>query len=205
MTLPAGRGSGESLRDRIHAAWELSRPQAYGAVLQEEEQELRHGRLERIEEAVASVFYFLTFASVVVSVFFRFVLDQPLVWSLEVPTYTFFWCFCIASGLSDWRDEQISFDLVSQHLRPRLRLVGRAAANVIIVATFILVIPGTVSFIQYEIPQPATGLPFGEVWGYAGIVPFVIITILLRGRLLLLELRELGVPIPWPPRREDAA
>ena len=205
MTLPAGRGSRESLRERVRAAWELSRPQAYGAVLQEEEQELRHGRLERIEEAVASVFYFLTFASVVVSVFFRFVLDQPLVWSLEVPTYAFFWCFCIASGLSDWRDEQISFDLVSQHLRPRLRLIGRVVANVIIVATFILVIPGTVSFIQYEIPQPATGLPFGEVWGYGGVVPFVIITILLRGRLLLLELRELGVPVPWPPRRENAA
>ena len=205
MTPPAGRGSGGTFRDRVRAAWELSRPQVYGAVLQEEQQEARAGRLERLQEAVASVFYFLTFASVVVSVFFRFVLDQPLVWSLELPTYAFFWCFCIASGLSDWRDEQISFGLVSQHLRPSFRLIGHAVANVIIVATFILVIPGTVSFIQYEIPQPATGLPFGEVWGYGGVVPFVLITILLRGRLLLLELRALGVPVPWPPRGQNAA
>ncbi len=205
MSLSTRPDAGRTLRDRVRDAWELSKPQAYSAVLQEEAREARAGRIERVEEAVASVFYFLTFASVVVSVFFRYVLDQPLVWSLELPTYAFFWCFCIASGLSDWRDEQISFDLVSQHLRPRLRLIGKIVANVIIVATFILVIPGTISFIQYEIPQPATGLPFGEVWGYGGVVPFVVITILLRGRLLLLELRQLGVPVPWPTRGEHAA
>jgi len=181
------------LRQRLRQAWELSKPQAYGVVLQEEAPDLRAGRVERIQEAVASVFYFATFGFIVVAVFFRFVLDQPLVWSLEVPTYCFFWCFCIGAGLSDWRDDQIGFDLVSQRMPPRMRLVARALANLIIVATFLIVLPGTFAFLQYESGQPTTGLPFAEVWGYAGILPFTVIAILLRGRLLIKQLRALGL------------
>jgi len=192
----------QTLPARIRKAWELSRPPKHGASIQEsasaaetaEEQGVR--RLERIQEAIASTFYFGTFASIVVAVFFRFVLDRPLVWSIEVPTYLFFWCFCIASGLNDWRDNQISFDLISERLPARLRLAAAAVANVIIIIPFLVVIPGVVSYIQFEVDQPTTGLPFTEVWGYAGILPFFLIAILLRGRLLLKQLRALRGSVP---------
>jgi TRAP-type C4-dicarboxylate transport system permease small subunit len=184
--------SGPGWRGRLRAAWELSRPQAYGVVLEEDLPAVAAGRLERAQQAVASLFYFATFAFVVVGVFFRFVLDKPLVWSLEVPTYCFFWCFCIASGLSDWRDEQIAFDLVSLRMPPRLRLAAHALANLIIVVAFAVVLPGTVAFLQFELGQPATGLPFPEFWGYAGILPFTVIAILLRGRLLVRQVRALA-------------
>ena len=191
MAVNSEPGSPDGLRQRLRAAWELSRPQSFGVVIREETHTARIGRVETLQEAVASVFYFATFASVVASVFFRFVLDQPQVWSLEIPTYCFFWCFCIASGLSDWRDEQISFDLISQRLSIRLRLLGHIAANAIIVGSFLLVLPGTIAFLVFEVDQPTSGLPFTEVWGYAGILPFVVIAILLRGRLLVRQLRAL--------------
>jgi TRAP-type C4-dicarboxylate transport system permease small subunit len=180
---------GPGWRQRLRAAWELSRPQAYGVVLEEEPPAVPAGRLERAQQAVASLFYFATFVFVVVAVFFRFVLDQPLVWSLEVPTYCFFWCFCVAAGLSDWRDEQIAFDLVSQRMPPRLRLAAHALANLVIVVAFAVALPGTVAYLQLELGRPTTGLPFPEAWGFAGILPFLVIAILLRGRLLL---RQVG-------------
>lgn len=185
------------LRQRLRDAWALSRPPAYGIAAQEEahqlDEEARVGPLERAQEAVCSAFYFATFAAIVVSVFFRFVLDRPLVWSIEVPTYLFFWCFCLAAGLSDWRDRQITFDLLADRMPARLRLAAGAATNLLIIVPFALVLPGTIAYLRSESVQPTTGLPITEVWGFAGVLPLFVIAILLRGRLLVRQLAELGL------------
>jgi len=167
-----------------------------GAAAAEQAEESAVGRLERLQEILASMFYFGTFVAIIVAVFFRFVLDRPLVWSIEVPTYLFFWCFSLGMGLSDWRDAQISFNLISTRLPTRLRIAASAAANLLIVVPFVIVLPGTIAYLQFETSQPTTGLPFTEVWGYAGVLPFFVIAILLRGRLLLGQLRELDVRVP---------
>jgi TRAP-type C4-dicarboxylate transport system permease small subunit len=189
--------SEHGLRIRVRAAWDLSKPLNNLAEADERRQRLiRLGRIERWQLVIASVFFVATAASVVVEVFFRFVLNQPQVWSLELPTYLFFWSFSFASGLSDWRDDQIGFPLLAERLPRRLRLVGSAVANVLIVVPLAIVLPGTLSFLSYEAGQPNTGLPLTQVWGFAGVLLLFGIAILLRGRLCFLQVRELVRPRP---------
>lgn len=150
------------------------------------------GKIETVEEALASVAFFGTFLAIVVEVAARSVFDRPVVWSLELPTYLFFWAFSLAAGLSDWRDEQISFTLLSNRLPEKLRLGTAAVANLLIAVPMLLVLPGTFSFLAYESGQPSTGLPFNQVWGYAGVVLLFGLGAVLRGRLCFQELRQLG-------------
>ena len=191
---PSRFQSERSLRAKIATAWELSKPVASPVPPTEPTLALespRVGRIERWQLAIASLFFLATAASVVVEVFFRYVLDQPQVWSLELPTYLFFWSFSFASGLSDWRDDQIGFPLLAEHLPPRLRLLGAAVANILIVVPLVVVLPGTLSFLSYEAGQPNTGLPLTQVWGFAGVLVLFGIAILLRGRLLVIQARQL--------------
>jgi len=192
-----GSPSEHGLRARVRTAWDLSKPLTNLAEADERRhRSTRLGRVERWQLVIASVFFVATAASVVVDVFFRFVLDQPQVWSLELPTYLFFWSFSFASGLSDWRDEQIGFPLLAERLPRRLRLVGSAVANILIVVPLAIVLPGTLSFLSYEAGQPNTGLPLTQVWGFAGVLLLFGIAILLRGRLCFLQVRELVRPQP---------
>ena len=194
-----GRPASGSLRERIRTAWSLSGPAS--AMPPSPEAAGGGARVRWLSTwqlAIASVFFVATAGSVVVEVFFRYVLDRPQVWSLELPTYFFFWSFSLAAGLSDWHDQQIGFPLLAEHLPWRLRLVGSAIANVLIVVPLVIVLPGTLSFLGYEAGQPNTCLPLTEVWGFAGIILFFGIAIVLRARLLVLQVRQLWRAQPDP-------
>ncbi len=194
---PGGDGGpppgGQGLRQRVRAAWELAQPPSYQVEAEASAlPEPRMGRIEAVEEALASIAFFGTFATIVVEVVARSVFNRPVVWSLELPTYLFFWAFSLAAGLNDWRDEQISFPLLADKLPERLRLGSSAVANLLIAVPMLLVLPGTFSFLSYESGQPSTGLPFNQVWGYAGVVLLFGLGAILRGRLCFQQLRRLG-------------
>jgi TRAP-type C4-dicarboxylate transport system permease small subunit len=197
---PGGSTLSPGMGARIRAAWELSQPRAFGTLLTEQPEPAPNGWAERLQESTAAIFYFCTFAAIVIAVFFRFVLNRPVVWSIELPTYFFFWCFCIATSLSDWDDDQISFDLVADRMPQRLRLAASALGNIVIVIPFLIVLPGTIDYLRFQSSQPSSALPFSQAWGYAAILPFFGLGILLRGRLLLRQLRELYRSIHGPPQ-----
>ena len=189
---PGGSASQPRLSDRIRAAWSLSKPRGILIDTSRAQREpIRTGKIERLQELLAGLAFVATFVSIVVEVFFRFALDRPLVWSLELPTYFFLWSFAFAAGLSDWRDDQIGFDLLARRLPEHLRLAGAAIANVLIIVPLAIVLPGTLSYLGLIGEQPNTGLPGSELWGYAGIIALFGIAVLLRARLLFFEVRDL--------------
>jgi TRAP-type C4-dicarboxylate transport system permease small subunit len=135
-----------------------------------------------------------TFVAIIIEVLARYLFNRPQVWSLELPTYLFLWSFSLAAGLSDWRDDQIGFYLLADVLPRKVRLVGSALANLLIVGLLAIVLPGTVSYLGLIAQQPNTGLPGTEVWGYSGVFLLFAIAVLLRGRLLVLQVRQLLRP-----------
>ena len=179
---------------RVRAAWALSRPPGRTAGAQPEAEQ--YGRLERLQLLLAALAFVGTFVSIIVEVLARYLLNRPQVWSLELPTYLFLWSFSLAAGLSDWRDDQIAFRLLADVLPRKVRLVGSALANLLIVGFLAIVLPGTVSYLQLIAQQPNTGLPGTEVWGYAGVFLLFAIAVILRGRLLVREIGQLLRPGP---------
>ena len=145
---------------------------------------------ERAQEALAAVFFFLTFATIIAEIVAREI-GHPVVWGIELPTYCFIWAFSFASGLADWRDEQINFPLLAERLPPRLRLVLSIVVNAILLFTLVVVVPGTLSFLSYLAIVPNTGLPGSELIGDGAILAFFVLGALLRLVLLVRDVRAL--------------
>ena len=151
----------------------------------------RSGWAERVELGVSGAFFALMFVTLVVGVFWRYVLDDPLLWTVNLGTIAFLWVTLVGSGLPNWDDSHIQFDLVYEKLPPVGRLWSRIAGNLLIVVTFSMAIPGTVDYLRFLHRDKVTGLNLTFDWAFGAVLVFFVATVLHRGRLLLIDLRSL--------------
>lgn len=151
----------------------------------------RRGRIERLEEFATATFFTVMFATLLAGVFWRYVLNRPLVWTVGVSTLGFIWAALVGSGLCDRDDGHVQFDLVYNRFSERTQTICRMVGNGIIVVTFALVVPGTLSYLQFVHRQRVVGLPLRFSWAYAVVLLFLLSTILHRGKLLWVDVRGL--------------
>ena len=160
---------------------------------------------ERIEEGVSGLMFLLMFLTLTVGVFWRYVLDDPLLWTVNLGTIAFIWTVMVANGLPNWDDEHIQFDLVYNRMPPALQRWARIASNALIIVTFAIAIPGSISYLRFVRGNEVTGLGLTFDYAFGGILVFLVLTVLHRGRLLVRDLRS-GRPAPdAPPEPEYAS
>jgi TRAP-type C4-dicarboxylate transport system permease small subunit len=153
------------------------------------------GWLERIEEALTMVFFIAMFLSVLAAVFWRYVLDDPLIWTVNAATIAFIWAVLIGSGLPNWTDEHIQFDLLYDAMPPGMQRGSRILGNLLIIVTFSMAIPATVDYLSFVADDSVTGLPLTFNWAYAVILWFLVTTVLHRARLLLRDVQAMATKI----------
>jgi TRAP-type C4-dicarboxylate transport system permease small subunit len=173
-------------RARIAAAWSEARVEVAG-VPAEAVGAMERTRpptiVERVQESLAAVFFFATFVTIGAEVVARY-FGHPVVWAIELPTYCFLWAWSFAAGLADWENDQLAFNLLSERLPSHWRAVLQGLADVVIIAAFVAVLPGTLSYLSYAGTQPNVGLPLTQVYGEAGVFVFFAAGALLRARAL---------------------
>src|SRR5688572_1850807 len=78
--------------------------------------------LAAIDDAVLKIVVILTsvfFLCVVVQVFMRYVLEQPLPWSEEVARYSFIWASFLTAAVIVGRREHFGIEFLVEALSPR--------------------------------------------------------------------------------------
>ena len=148
--------------------------------------------VERVEEVAAMFFFTLMFASILIGVFWRYVLDDPLIWTVNAAAVAFIWSVLIAAGLPNWTDEHIQFDLLYRRMSPRWRRVSRMVGNLLLVITFALPIPATWDYLVFIEPDSVTGLPLKFNLAFAVVLWFLASTVFHRGRLLVIDVRDIA-------------
>jgi TRAP-type C4-dicarboxylate transport system permease small subunit len=148
--------------------------------------------VERVEEILAMAFFTVMFASILIGVFWRYVLDDPLIWTVNAAAVAFIWTVLIAAGLPNWADEHIQFDLLYRRMRPRWQRVSRMAGNLLLVVTFALPIPATWDYLVFIGADSVTGLPLKFNWAFAVVLWFLVSTVVHRGRLLVRDIRDIA-------------
>gem|GEM_PF-892456 len=149
-------------------------------------------RVERVEEIAAMVFFTIMFASILIGVFWRYVLNDPLIWTVNAAAVAFIWTVLIAAGLPNWADEHIQFDLLYRRMSPRWQRVSRMVGNLLLVVTFALPIPATWDYLAFIAPDTVTGLPLTFNWAFAVVLWFLVATVVHRGRLLVRDVRDIA-------------
>lgn len=153
----------------------------------------------RASEAVAIVFLAVAAFIVPTSVFFRYVLNQPIIWSEEVVQGLIAWVVFLCISVVLRRDEHVRIELVESKVSGFARRVVYLVADASLLA-FLLVaaltsLLLTLSNFEREARLPATGLPLGLI--YASMpVGFGLSAVNALERLLL---RAAGRELPKDP------
>lgn len=145
-----------------------------------------------IEDTVARTLFVLMFGTLIVGVFWRYVLDQPLTWTVNVAALAFLWMVLIGAGLPNWADDHIQFDLIYERFGRRVQLWMQLVGNLIIVVPCLLILPSSVEYVQSLGSQSVTGTPVTFATAFSVIVAFFAATALHRGRIAVLVALELG-------------
>jgi TRAP-type C4-dicarboxylate transport system permease small subunit len=148
--------------------------------------------VERVEEIVAMACFTVMFASILIGVFWRYVLNDPLIWTVNAAAVAFIWTVLIAAGLPNWADEHIQFDLLYRRMSPRWQRASRMAGNLLLVVTFALPIPATWDYLAFIAEDSVTGLPLKFNLAFAVVLWFLVSTVVHRGRLLVKDIRDIA-------------
>jgi len=150
--------------------------------------------VQHFEEVTSVAFFAVMLATVLVGVFFRFVLSSPLVWTVGVSSSAFLWTASISAGLGHRNDGHIQFDLVYEKLPIRLQRWARALGHLLIASTFVAAILGTIDFLAFMQGNKVTGTSIGFGWAFAGLLYFFVMTPVHRLVLLIEDIRSTSKP-----------
>lgn len=164
-----------------------------GLALMDSEEPKPDGWLDRLEELSAALFFGGMLITVLVGIFWRFVLESPLVWTVNVSTLCFMWAVLLGSPLSDRRDNHLQFDLLYKVVPPRVQLAFRLFGNTLLVGVFLFILPATLDYLLSVGGRTVTGVPWlNFTWAYSVFLIFLVLTIASRGRLLFADIHMLA-------------
>lgn len=113
----------------------------------------RAARLERIlhrgAELISAGLFAVMFGGFMVQVFSRYVLNDPIVWTLELCSLAYVWGVCFTAGALVREREHIAFDMLYQHVRPVPRRRLAIAISGLITLLFLAGLPGTIDFVLF--------------------------------------------------------
>lgn len=138
------------------------------------------------------VFFTVMFTSVLVGVFWRYVLNDPLIWTVNAAAVAFIWTVLIGAGLPNWVDEHIQFDLLYRRMSRRWQRISRMVGNLMLVIVFSLPIPATWDYLVFIGADSVTGLPLTFNWAFAVALWFLVATVVHRGRLFLRDVSDVA-------------
>lgn len=125
--------------------------------------------LRRVTE-IATVILFCAFTVVVLmAVFFRFVINESIIWSEEFVRFSLFWTVLLGAGLVTLDNTHLRIDLIHRYLRPAgQRIVQNLVHTISFVFAAILFWHG-ISLVRRSITtSPALGFPMR--WVYLAMV-----------------------------------
>ena len=134
--------------------------------------------LHRGAELVSAGLFALLFGAFMVQVFTRYVLNDPVNWTLELCSLAYVWGVCFTAGALVREREHIAFDMIYQQVRPGLRRWLAFASTAIIAVLFVAGLPGTVDFVTFmaRIRTLALHIPFNIV--FSCFVLFLVLSVL---------------------------
>ena len=131
------------------------------------------------------VSFFVMFVTIIVQVFFRYVLRYPLVWSMEITVLGFVWTVIFGTCYTMRQRAHIRFSLFYDRIKPRPAAISRLIGNIIIVITFLSMVYASWRFSMFigfqrtavfRIPFTAMFLPF--VYFLCSIVGYTMVDII---------------------------
>jgi TRAP-type C4-dicarboxylate transport system permease small subunit len=143
------------------------------------------------EKYVSSVTFTILFVVFVLQIFFRYVLNRPLVWPYEVTIIAFIWTAVLGACFAKRHNVHVVFSLVYDHMKPRGQLIFRLIGNTLIMVAFAIALPATYDYVKFLRMDRSVALKIPFTVAFA---PYLVFMVLIIGRMgydLYTDIRKL--------------
>jgi TRAP-type C4-dicarboxylate transport system permease small subunit len=116
-----------------------------------------------IEQGLGVVFLLIMFASVLIQIFFRYVLRTPLTWTEEAARYSFIWTVLLGAAFAVRKKEHVVMDVLVKRFPIYLQRYISIALNVIILISLIYLWPVSWKFFYFmkNVSAPTLNISWG--------------------------------------------
>ncbi len=114
--------------------------------------------LDRLEEGFIIILLMVMMTSMAVQVFFRYILNNPLVWTEELARYLYIWIAFIGAGYGVRHRSHIELTVFFKMLSPALRKIVQIAVDSIAIICYSIVIPISIPLLSAQNKIKAVGL-----------------------------------------------
>ena len=116
-----------------------------------------------IEQGFGILFLLIMFVSVLIQIFFRYVLQSPLTWTEEAARYSFIWTVLLGAAFAVRRKEHVVMDLLVKNFPISLQRYISIVLNVIILIALIYLLPVSWKFFYFmkNISAPTLKISWG--------------------------------------------
>ncbi|SRR5712692_6825784 len=110
-------------------------------------------RVRRGAELIAAALFAIMFGTFLIQVFSRYVLNDPLSWTLEVCSIAYVWIVFFASATIVDLRQHITFDMVYKTGSARRRRLFAVISTAAILVMFVIGLPETIDYILFTARQ----------------------------------------------------
>nr|WP_272212031.1 TRAP transporter small permease [Marinicella sp. W31]MDC2877926.1 TRAP transporter small permease [Marinicella sp. W31] len=123
--------------------------------------------LKAVADAIGALFFLSAFVGFIIQIFYRYVMNRPLLWTEEFTMIAFIWAVFWAAAFCVPIREHVSFDVVYDIVPERARRFFTMFSMVMLIAAFALLIPYTWDYLDFLTRKKSSVLriPMNLVYG----------------------------------------
>ena len=127
------------------------------------------GHIGKLDSFLASASLIVMTAVAIAGVFYRYVLNDPLIWSDEVIKLFFAWfCFTGMSVIAR-HGQHLRMDLISHFLPERLQVSLRLFGNLFVFGTALLLLGYGIKLCVSQVGNSFASIPISRAWSFAAL------------------------------------
>jgi len=125
-------------------------------------------------ENVAVALLSVMFATFILQIFFRYVLNNPVGWSEEVIITTWLWSVLWGAAFVLRESEEIRFDIIYSNIGEGVRRVFTAVSGLVLIVLYGISLPGAYSYVSFMRVERSAYLQVPISWLYSVYVIFAV-------------------------------
>jgi C4-dicarboxylate transporter, DctQ subunit len=148
-----------------------------------------HAWLRARAENVLALMMAAMFASFILQIVFRYVLNLPVAWTEEVCVIGWLWGILWGAGFVTRNSEDVRFDMVYGLMPRPVKRMFTVAAGAAIVVILALSLPGAWSYVSFMKVEKSASLGIRMDWMFSIYIAFALATIARHVRIVVEALR----------------
>lgn len=123
--------------------------------------------LKAIADTIGALFFLSAFVGFIIQIFYRYVMNQPLLWTEEFTMIAFVWAVFWAAAFCVPIREHVSFDVVYDIVSERTRRLFTMFSMAVLIVAFAMLIPYTWDYLDFLMRKKSSvlRLPMSLVYG----------------------------------------